>query len=1182
MTQGMRIDRYCASLEHKLASASSLSLAGKYATIRSLIQDLSDADAMSTCCDYNLLVRCRKALKRSNSQSVNLPVQQIKRQCLNLRRMMKSIRDIKNPTIRFEILSLKWTSIATGEVYFFRLSNLPNTDRYRLQIERERQANTGWKDELQFLQHIFACLPGSEVSVVLRELATGVIWEKRKGMGNECWLWGLFLRSDIGVAERVTALIYDGGSGIVTLNATIVPDTPEGGRLHSSIHNALIASSKYIRDLTKHTLPNTLNLDIMLRISDQFKTMGFQGASLGLPLAVMFVGHYLKAPMPARTALTGEIDSEGNVYTVGGIPQKIEAAISIGVERIFVPAPYPPRSIEETRNEVEIVPTRSLAESCDQLFQETLTDRGLRAFPLAASSLSAEPIRPTSTYRNAPLVGRESHIQWLKQRVNRAISGRGNLSFLSGEPGAGKSRLLARALGYASEMGMYILKGRCIHHRVSVPFLPILDPLLNATGPVASLLSTAKCVDYLSGLRTLMTLGEHNADDSASVRQLQIFEQITLLLRELIKGPGLFVSIEDAQWCDSGTIELVEYLARHLNNSTVCVVISYRTQESISGDSTECFIEKMNQLLSEELAERLEIENLTLADTRKLVEYQLNQCTAPASFVERIYGASAGNPLFINELVQWWHEEDYSSDDLAELYGVEEGALPIPPRIYDLVLTRIGRLERTEREVLEIAAVCGEMFDFEHMLSMVEYPRIKVLRSIQTLEREFGLIRPIDGTRYQFSHGTIQEVVYSEMLPSLRREYHSAWSSVFLSETPDEVQPETIAHHLTNSGENERAVPYLRVAAKRSASMTMYREAKRLWETLDRIIAREADTSSPRIEIDLALGRLYATMGDIKQAELRLARAENSAAVIGNGRLRADALSAIGATHRNRGKWVAAMGSFRKALALYNKVGHAKGIAQVRNYLGTIAYLRGRWKEAHANYQEARLIFTQINMKNEISSVNSNLGGLAFYRGENEAAMGYFIESLEGHQITHNTLGIAQVNANIGLLYERIGNMAEALSYCQRSVTTFERIGSYRQLVVAYANLARISAKSGRLQHAEELCLRAKELSKRFDYRLGLSEITRIHGLVLTAKKEWRNACNEFKTAVKLSTEAGDPVGIAESMIFEGEMYIELGNRTAALESLRKALGIYRKVGAKGEIVSAKELIARANALSSE
>ena len=1178
LVKSVRIDTVGGVIEHGLHTLQQASEAQRYEILRALISDLSEPAILASCFNDTTLDRCIQVFKKSERPAVSGLIEALKCQRTNIRKMRKTLMRVQDPAVPLERLVFERTCPDTHRKVRYLCRSLPFTDRHRLQIERERQTRIGWEGLLTFIRNLFERLPTQNEAIPLGALAEGTIWELRRHERDEQWLWGLFLQDDKGVAERVTLSLFAGGTGDVTLFATRIDDTEEGEKLRFSIDQAKWAAAHYVQRLTTGYRERILSFDVLLRIGDCYQPYGYQGASLGFPLAVMIVSHLIRAPLDQHTALTGEIDVQGNILRVEGIAQKIRIARTCGVRRIIIPAENMPDASEPAAHKMQIVGVRTLEEACDLLFHDLLIEKGYRAFPLAAASSTASPgtdnIHPLQP--PVPLIGRTKEILWLQQHMNKALSGHGNLTAIAGEAGTGKTRLLESVQNYARDSGMHVLCVYCYFQQGSAPYLPFIEPL-------SSLIlqddhqQLSDWQTHIAQLHNLMTrLEEHPSDPvSSAARQIQLFEHIMALLRLLMDGPGVLLCIEDLQWSDSGSLQLLHHLARQLAGQRICVLVTYRT-EAYHAEETpnSAFTDTLQRLSEEGPGETLTLGNLSAPETRKLVEAALGSRAVSVWLSDRVYAETDGNPLYILEILKWWKETGVIGERMSERTLFDRENLSVPPRIYNPILHRLNRLQENDREVLEVAAVGGERFDVDDVILCLDMDRRTALRQIQQLERRHGLISHVEGRIYRFAHGKIQEVLYRELSPALRQSYHTTWGQALCAreQAGEDVPVEVLATHLYKGGDKQQAIPYLKRAAEGAQQMCAFREARKYWEQVDTALTQQdvSDTEEMQIEVDLRLGWVYYELGDLDAARNRYQKAFGAAKQRGDEQAQAEALMYLGVILRHRNQWDGALKLFEQSLKLYTRHNDQPMIAFVRTHMGNIAYWHGQWATARQYYQTALEIMISLDDIFQIAAITGNLGSVALAEGEDQTAIQYYERSAQGHRQTGNIMGIALVDMNMGMVYERMEQWPDALSRHRESVELFERMGHISHLWNAYLNYARVLARTGDLDLAEELCQKAKDILADIGNQRGIAEANRVDGLIATQRNDWDSALRLFEESKQLCQENKDPLGYGETLQEHGLMLFRQGNMDQAIAVLRQAAQTFREIGAHGDVAIAQ------------
>ena len=135
--------------------------------------------------------------------------------------------------------------------------------------------------------------------------------------------------------------------------------------------------------------------------------------------------------------------------------------------------------------------------------------------------------------------------------------------------------------------------------------------------------------------------------------------------------------------------------------------------------------------------------------------------------------------------------------------------LDVPTKIHDLVLRRVSRLMKEQRQLLEVASVIGEKFSSDLLMKVSEVKRLDALRMLNDLEKAYGLIVSGEGG-YAFSHVKIREVIYEGISDELRREYHRmVGDAICTIQSESDENVAEIGYHYFMARDQEKAVPRL-------------------------------------------------------------------------------------------------------------------------------------------------------------------------------------------------------------------------------------------------------------------------------------------------------------------------------------------------------------------------------------
>jgi len=351
----------------------------------------------------------------------------------------------------------------------------------------------------------------------------------------------------------------------------------------------------------------------------------------------------------------------------------------------------------------------------------------------------AVPLRTRGLERaglESPMVGRESQLETLQSLYGVVQAGRSRVAFLVGEPGIGKSRLLAEFRRWLTDEGRANaagdasstwLEGRCVSYGRNLPYHLLLDlvrftlqiPFAGSEAEARAALDrrladylgddAADTAPYLAHLLAL-PLRPDEADRALldpEVMQGRYVAAIHRLLRELSsRGPVVLVC-EDLHWADPASIALVSQLLPLAAQLPVFFIAALRADTDSAGWR---LVSAARELFGEALVE-MHLEPLSETDSRYLVANLLEIESLPDRVRESILSRAEGNPFFVEEVIRMLierggierHEDRWTAN--AEVASVE-----IPETLHGLLLARIDQLPDAAKQSLRVASVIGRQF----------------------------------------------------------------------------------------------------------------------------------------------------------------------------------------------------------------------------------------------------------------------------------------------------------------------------------------------------------------------------------------------------------------------------------------------------------------------------------------
>jgi hypothetical protein len=382
-----------------------------------------------------------------------------------------------------------------------------------------------------------------------------------------------------------------------------------------------------------------------------------------------------------------------------------------------------------------------------------------------------------------PFVGRATQRVALEERYMRARQGHLQVVVLAGEAGSGKTRLAAEFRAWAQDQGADVLEGQAIEMGEHVRYAALVDALRsrlereNAPDDLLSDLWLAELAHLVPELyERYPDLPPLSGEQVTSGQRL--FEAVARLTQALAMRQPVVLFLDDVQWVDTATRDLLQYLARRWvqSGARLVLLLAVRTEDVGTAPDLDAWLGRLGRTAS---MTWLDLDPLDEAATIQLVAmlagleagYAGDDSTA-ARFGTWLYGETGGQPLFMKELLHALLEEGVLGlhANAAGVWALETHValeeigrhLALPLRVREVVRTRLRRLDPASRELLLAGAIVGTRFTFEHLCQVAELPERAALSALDVLVRARVLREEAEEGWYSFSHGAIQATAYAE------------------------------------------------------------------------------------------------------------------------------------------------------------------------------------------------------------------------------------------------------------------------------------------------------------------------------------------------------------------------------------------------------------------------------------
>jgi class 3 adenylate cyclase/predicted ATPase len=423
-----------------------------------------------------------------------------------------------------------------------------------------------------------------------------------------------------------------------------------------------------------------------------------------------------------------------------------------------------------------------------------------------------------------PFVGREDDLRLLMNRWERAINGEGQVALIVGEAGIGKSRLTQRfheQLAGTPHAWVEAVAGAFFQNTPFYAVIEMLRELLAWRGddePAEEQLAQLETRLELVGLKPaealplIAPLLKLPLPAKYPPQRLSPEQQRRRLLATLVEwalgAAGVqptVIAIEDLHWVDPSTLELLQLLVEQGATARLLLLYTarpeFRAQWPLRAHHTQ-----------------ITLNRLSAHNVRTMVEEVAAKKALSEETIATVIERTGGVPLFVEELTRAVVE---SAD--AKLTG-----RAIPVTLHDSLLARLDRLGPA-REVIQIGAVLGSDFSYELLHAVHPIPESDLQQALRSLtDAELLYVRGLaPEATYRFKHALIRDAAYELLLRTRRRELHRRIADVLDQSLPAiaEAHPELLAHHYTEAGLTEQAIPHWQKAGQRASQHSAHVEA---------------------------------------------------------------------------------------------------------------------------------------------------------------------------------------------------------------------------------------------------------------------------------------------------------------------------------------------------------------------
>jgi class 3 adenylate cyclase/tetratricopeptide (TPR) repeat protein len=778
----------------------------------------------------------------------------------------------------------------------------------------------------------------------------------------------------------------------------------------------------------------------------------------------------------------------------------------------------------------------------------------------------------------SPLVGRQEELGLLLRAWEASKNGHGQVVFIQGEAGIGKSRLVAalRAKAKETSEGHAVIVMQCSPFHSSSTLHPVIEYLKHIldwkeqdapeqrlskleAALSAQNLPLAEVMPLVAELMSLPLPEGRYSPLRLSAQELR--ERTLDALAGWLFGESETRAVlciwEDVHWADPTTLELLALCIEQSPTVAMMNVLTFR-----SGFTPPWPVRSHMLPITLNRLERPEVE--------AMIRQQAGGKPLPAEVVDYIVDKADGVPLYVEELSKAILEADFlrEEQDRYVLTG-SLSSVSIPATLQDLLMARLDRLP-TVREVAQIGSILGREFAYEMIQAIAAHDELTLQNGLDQLVQAELLYqrgrRP--HARYTFKHALVQDAAYHSLLKRTRRYYHQQVGELLERRYPEitQSQPNLVAQHYVKAENDAKAVEYLTRSADKAAGLYAHAEAvttlKAALFHAERLTSEDRDRCALEIVLRLAeslhfLGRRQELVEILLQQQARLDR-------LADASLAGKFYFWLGFAHSFLGHRAEAERTLGRALQEATRAGDGAVCGRIHRALAMECTFSGQPLEKAVDHgREAVALLEQNKDEFWLAQALFALSYASYYRGDFDSAL----DAAARLNVLGETAGSRRARANavmmIGLCLATRGDWAEGIEAEQRALDLspddFETAWILACLGKAYAEGGDAAQAVPVLEQAVELADRVRSLQFRCWFRTILGDAYVLNG-------DFDKARLVARKALDGSNEIRFLLGVGWSKQVLGRIARAEGDTMEARRNFDGAISAFGAIGARFEL----------------
>jgi DNA-binding CsgD family transcriptional regulator len=657
----------------------------------------------------------------------------------------------------------------------------------------------------------------------------------------------------------------------------------------------------------------------------------------------------------------------------------------------------------------------------------------------------------TSSLGPLPLVGRDAEVRALVRVLESAERGSASTTFVAGDGGIGKTRLAENIINAAMRRGWTTAVGRAYPVETGVPYalfsdalLPTLKALDEATLAVLSRGGESELGRLFPAFDVRGASRSPMRGDLSELKARLLWNFSQFLGRLAARRPLLIV-LENLQWADASSLELLHFVARQLQGQHIAILCTYNDAQR---DANPALASAERSLVGLGAATIVRLAPLSRGETDTLLaDFFGVEAGAIRDFAASLYERTRGNPFFIDEMLKSLVEAGKLRREDGRWTGWETTDLDLPHTVRDAIVARLGRLSKSARAIADLAAVFGSRVSYAVLGVVSELPEPTLVEAIDELRRDRVLadVEGADDVQYDFTHPTLQATLYAELGKARARLLHGRIAVALEHHygAAADLHADELAVHFSRAASPDsapKASRYLAGAGRSALTRYATREAATYLSAALDLVDRDGEREALRSRDDVA-----ALVEDLARAKQR------------------------------NGEYEAAGVLWQRALEHAHHKQDAARVSSIERRLGLTSFWAGRVDDAFAHYAAALAAAKSSGDERLAARVRIAQAGAYQELGRARDALHELGEALAIAERSRNAGMLARIHRALMQMHMFIGHGAQARAHGERALAYSETSAERTVEWSAHWGIAVLSGLTG---NASELALHVRQAER--------------------------------------------------------------------------------------------------------